>query len=170
MIRGVTDRAVDLVGEGIDCTLRIGELPDSTLIARPIAMATVVTCAALEYLHEHGEPQTLDDLASHRGVNFLSGQSNRTLPWHFSIKGQDRAFESNAGITVAEHLDSVSLVEILRRHRPAPRPVALRYPSRAHWALAAGSRLLSVVRGSHRPKAVIPLFFETVAIQSPAGL
>jgi len=135
MILGVTDRAVEFVGEGIDFTLRIGELPDSTSIARPIAMTTVVTCAALECLHEHGEPQTLDDLASHHGVNFLSGQSNRTLPWHFSIKVQDRAFESNAGITVAEHLDSLSLVEILRPHRPAPRPLALLYPSRAHLAL-----------------------------------
>jgi LysR family transcriptional regulator for bpeEF and oprC len=158
MVLGVTDRAVDLIGEGIDCALRIGDLPDSTLIARPIAMATMVTCAAPEYLHEHGEPETLDDLASHRGVNFLSGQSNRTLPWHFSVKGQDRAFVSNAGITVtesnayvqcgvsgfgiiqapgitvAEHLDSRGLVEILKPYRPAPRPVSLLYPSRTHLA------------------------------------
>jgi LysR family transcriptional regulator for bpeEF and oprC len=158
MVLGVTDRAVDLIGEGIDCALRIGDLPDSTLIARPIAMATMVTCAAPEYLHEHGEPETLDDLASHRGVNFLSGQSNRTLPWHFSVKGQDRAFVSNAGITVTEsnayvqcgvsgfgiiqapgitvakHLDSRGLVEILKPYRPAPRPVSLLYPSRTHLA------------------------------------
>lgn len=158
MVLGVTDRAVDLIGEGIDCALRIGDLPDSTLIARPIAMATMVTCAAPEYLNEHGEPETLDDLASHRGVNFLSGQSNRTLPWHFSVKGQDRAFVSNAGITVtesnayvqcgvsgfgiiqapgitvAEYLDSGVLVEILKPYRPAPRPVSVLYPSRTHLA------------------------------------
>jgi LysR family transcriptional regulator for bpeEF and oprC len=158
MVLGVTDRAVDLIGEGIDCALRIGDLPDSTLIARPIAMATMVTCAAPDYLNEHGEPKTLDDLASHRGVNFLSGQSNRTLPWHFSVKGQDRSFvpdagitvtESHAyvqcgvsgfgiiqapGITVAEHLASRSLVEILKPYRPAPRPVSLLYPSRTHLA------------------------------------
>lgn len=158
MVLGVTDRAVDLVGEGIDCALRIGDLPDSTLIARPIAMATMVTCAAPEYLDAHGTPETLDDLVAHRGVNFLSGQSNRTLPWHFSVLGQDRTFisstaitvtESNAyvqcgvsgfgiiqapGITVAEHLDSGALVEILESCRPAPRPVSLLYPSRTHLA------------------------------------
>lgn len=158
MVLGVTDRAVDLIGEGIDCALRIGGLPDSTLISRPIALATMVTCAAPEYLKEHGEPQTLDDLVSHRGVNFLSGQSNRTLPWHFTVKGQDRSFVSNAGITVtesnayvqcgvsgfgiiqapgitvAEYLDSGVLVEILKPYRPPPRPVSLLYPSRTHIA------------------------------------
>lgn len=158
IVLGVTDRAVDLIGEGIDCALRIGDLPDSTLIARPIALATMVTCAAPEYLHTQGLPETLDDLAAHRGVNFLSGQSNRTLPWHFSVNGQSRTFISNAGITVtesnayvqcgvsgfgiiqapgitvAEHLDSGALVEILRPYRPAPRPVSLLYPSRTHLA------------------------------------
>jgi len=158
MILGVTDRAVDLIGEGVDCALRIGDLPDSTLIARPVAMATMVTCAAPDYLNEHGEPKTVGELASHRGVNFLSGQSNRTLPWHFSIKGQDRTFVSSAGITVtesnayvqcgvsgfgiiqapgiavAEHLDSGALVEILKPYRPAPRSVSLLYPSRTHLA------------------------------------
>ncbi|RLU04759.1 LysR family transcriptional regulator [Pseudomonas prosekii] len=158
LVLGVTDRTVDLVGEGIDCALRIGDLPDSTLIARPIALATMVTCAAPEYLQEHGAPETLDDLNAHRGVNFLSGQSNRTLPWHFSVKGQDRTFVSDAGITVtesnayvqcgvsgfgiiqapgisvAEHLASGALVEILEPYRPAPRPVSLLYPSRTHLA------------------------------------
>lgn len=119
-------------------------------------MIVLFLCAAPEYLHEHGEPKTLDELPSHRGVNFLSGQSNRTLPWHFSIKGQDRTFVSSAGITVtesnayvqcgvsglgiiqapsfavAEHLDSGALVEILKPYRPAPRSVSLLYPSRTH--------------------------------------
>jgi LysR family transcriptional regulator for bpeEF and oprC len=158
MVLGVTDRTVDLVGEGIDCALRIGELPDSTLIARPVGVATMVTCAAPQYLHDHGEPETLEDLNSHQGVNFLSGQSNRTLPWHFSVGGKDRAYTSNAGITVTEsnayvqcgaagfgiiqapgiavsqYLNSGALVEILRPYRPAPRPVTVLYPSRTHLA------------------------------------
>lgn len=158
LILGVTDRTVDLVGEGIDCALRIGELPDSTLIARPIGMATMVTCAAPTYLHEHSEPTTLEDLVAHRGVNFLSGQNNRTLPWHFSIDGQDRAYISHAGITatesnayvqcglagfgilqapgtaVGQYLASGALVEILRSYRPQPRPVTVLYPSRTHLA------------------------------------
>lgn len=158
LVLGVTDRTVDLVGEGIDCALRIGELPDSTLIGRPVGMAVMVTCAAPAYLREHTEPKTLEELASHRGVNFLSGQSNRTLPWHFSVNGRDRAYISDAGITVtesnayvqcgvagfgiiqapgiavAQYLDSGALVEILKPYRPAPRPVTVLYPSRTHIA------------------------------------
>lgn len=158
VILGVTDRTVDLVGEGVDCVLRIGELPDSTLIARPVGVATMVTCAAPQYLHGHSEPETLEELKSHQGVNFLSGQSNRTLPWHFSVGGKDRTYTSNAGITVTEsnayvqcgvagfgiiqapgiavsqYLNSGALVEILKPYRPAPRPVSVLYPSRTHLA------------------------------------
>jgi len=158
LVLGVTDRTVDLVGEGIDCALRIGVLPDSTLIARPIGMAIMVTCAAPKYLHEHGEPVTLDDLDNHQGVNFLSGQNNRPLPWHFSVDGQDRAYLSHAGIAVTEsnayvqcgvagfgiiqapgiaveqYLASGALVEILKPYRPLPRPITVLYPSRKHLA------------------------------------
>lgn len=158
LVLGVTDRTVDLVGEGIDCALRIGELPDSTLIARPIGMATMVTCAAPKYLHEHSEPTELEDLVDHRGVTFLSGQNNRTLPWHFSVDGQDRTYISHAGIAVTEsnayvqcgvagfgilqvpgiavdqYLTNGALVEILKPFRPQPRPVTLLYPSRTHLA------------------------------------
>ena len=158
VVLGVTDRTVDLVGEGIDCALRIGDLPDSTLIARPVGMATMVTCAAPHYLHEYSEPKKLEDLVAHRGVNFLSGQSNRTLPWHFSVDGRDRAYISNAGITVTEsnayvqcgvagfgiiqapgiavgqYLASGALVEVLKPFRPDPRPVTVLYPSRTHLA------------------------------------
>lgn len=158
LILGVTDRTVDLVGEGVDCALRIGELPDSTLIARPIGLATMVTCAAAHYLQDHGVPVTLEDLAAHKGVNFVSGQNNRTLPWHFSLAGQDRSYlspgaiavtESHAyvqcgvagfgiiqapGIAVSQYLASGALVEILRANRPPPRPVSVLYPSRTHLA------------------------------------
>lgn len=158
LILGVTDRTVDLVGEGIDCALRIGEWPDSSLIARQVGMATMVTCAAPTYLQVHSEPEGLEDLATHQGVNFLSGQNNRILPWHFSVEGQDKAYISNAGITVTEstayvqcgvaghgiiqapgiavghYLESGALVEILKPYRPAPRPVTVLYPSRTHLA------------------------------------
>ena len=155
---GVTDRTVDLVAEGIDCVLRIGDLPDSSLVARDIGSATMVTCASAGYLQACGVPQTLQALAGHRCVGFLSGQNNRPLPWHFSVEDEDRPHtprggitvnESNAyvqcgvagfgiiqapGITVGAFLDSGELVEVLGAFRPKPRRVSVLYPSRTHLA------------------------------------
>ncbi|TWI49237.1 LysR family transcriptional regulator for bpeEF and oprC [Pseudomonas duriflava] len=158
LVLGVTDRAVDLVAEGVDCVLRIGELPNSSLIARSIGQATMVTCASPAYLNEYGEPKTLDDLNAHQGVVFLSGQSKRPLPWQFFDGGSDQTYisrhgitvnESNAyvecgvagfgilqapGITLDRYLEDGSLVEVLRNYRPRPRPISVLYPSKSHLA------------------------------------
>ena len=158
LVVGVTDRTVDLVAEGVDCVLRIGDLPDSSMVAKPIGSVAMVTCAAAQYLKDRGEPQTLSDLADHKGVNFLSGQSNRPLCWHFLEDGVDRPFpsrgvitvnESNAyvqcalagfgiiqapGITVDAYLATGELVEILPQLRPARRKVSVLYPTRTHLA------------------------------------
>lgn len=97
---GVTDRRVDLVAEGIDCALRISELPDSSMVAREIGTATMVTCASAGYLQACGVPKTPQDLKDHRCVSFISGQNNRPLPWHFSVNGEDRPHTPHGGITV----------------------------------------------------------------------
>ena len=155
---GVSDRTVDLVAEGIDCVLRIGDLPDSSMVAREIGTAIMVTCASPGYLHACGAPRTLHDLRGHRCVSFLSGQSNRPLPWHFSVDEKDHPHiphggiavnESNAyvqcavagfgivqapGIAVETFLASGGLVEVLEAHRPRPRLVSVLYPSRTHLA------------------------------------
>ncbi|RON42551.1 LysR family transcriptional regulator [Pseudomonas brassicacearum] len=155
---GVTDRAVDLVAEGIDCALRIGDLPDSSMVAREIGTAIMVTCASPGYLQAFRTPVTLQDLSDHRCVSFLSGQNHRPLPWHFSEDGEDRPHtphggitlnESNAyvqcgvagfgiiqapGITVETFLESGELVEVLGAFRPKPRLVSVLYPSRTHLA------------------------------------
>ncbi|MGT2474122.1 LysR family transcriptional regulator [Paraburkholderia terrae] len=158
LVLGVTDRAVDLVAEGVDCALRIGELPDSSLIGRRMGAAVMLTCASPGYLEEHGAPLSLSDLPAHRRVNFLSGHDNRPLTWRFCDNGEETSAtfhssisvnESNAyvhcgvagfgliqapGILVEEHLASGQLVEVLASYRPAPWPVSLLYPSRAHVA------------------------------------
>lgn len=60
------DRRVDLVDEGFDLAIRIGELDDSSLIARRLATTTQVVCASPLYLERHGEPTTPTDLLDHR--------------------------------------------------------------------------------------------------------
>ena len=59
------DRQVDLIQEGIDVAIRIAQLQDSSLIARPLAPITTVICASPTYLQAHGTPATPQDLQQH---------------------------------------------------------------------------------------------------------
>jgi LysR family transcriptional activator of dmlA len=61
----LVDRAVDLVGEGIDIDIRVGEVHEPQLIAHRIAAGSRVLCAAPAYLERRGMPKTLADLAQH---------------------------------------------------------------------------------------------------------
>src|SRR5688572_17362492 len=59
------DRYVNLVEESVDVAIRIGNLSDSSLVARKLTTTRAVACASPAYLEEHGEPETPEDLASH---------------------------------------------------------------------------------------------------------
>ena len=62
----------DWRGDGVDCGVVLGELPDSRLVARHLGDLPRVTCASRRYLDVHGMPGDLDDLASHTSVKWLS--------------------------------------------------------------------------------------------------
>jgi len=70
-----TDNMVDIIREGYDLAIRIGELEDSTLVAKKLAPETRVICASPRYLEEIGEPQSLEDLEMH---NCLSAGAQET--------------------------------------------------------------------------------------------
>jgi len=74
----VSDRQVNLVEEGFDLAIRIGELADSSLIARRIATSRLILCAAPVYLQEHGRPAEPRDLSAHvcLGYPYWSGYQN----------------------------------------------------------------------------------------------
>lgn len=78
---GVSDRRVDLVGDGVDCVLRGGELTDSSLVARRVAELPMVVCAAPGYLQRAGKPEHPLALASapHSVVGFLSAHTGKVL-------------------------------------------------------------------------------------------
>lgn len=61
----LTDEFSDIVGGGFDLAIRIGELSDSSLVARRLAPVRRLLCAAPDYLEKHGVPRRLDDLARH---------------------------------------------------------------------------------------------------------
>ncbi len=150
-----TDRRVDLVREGFDCVLRVGPLTDSSLVARPLGALEMANLASAAYLAEFGVPRTLEDLARHRLVQYVTtlGQRCPGFEWRDET-GQTRFLPMPGALTVCdsnsyaaaclaglgitqvprhgteqEVLDG-RLVEILPEFRPAPMPVHLLYAHR----------------------------------------
>ncbi|HCO54829.1 MAG TPA: LysR family transcriptional regulator [Pelagibacterium sp.] len=77
----VSERYVSLIEDGVDVAIRIGELPDSSLLARQIGCVEAVVVAAPAYLAEHGTPTDLDELASHSCLPFTFQGNSKT--WKF---------------------------------------------------------------------------------------
>lgn len=153
---GVTDRAVDLVHEGIDCAVRVGPLSDSSLVARKIGDIVLCNCASPAYLRKHGVPQAIEDLDRHLAVGYASPTSGRIEEWEW-VEGNDvrsRAISARLTVNNAEayiacclaglgliqiplydvrhHLDAGELVEVMPDLRAAPMPVHILYPHRRH--------------------------------------
>ncbi|WJD60486.1 LysR family transcriptional regulator [Pseudomonas kurunegalensis] len=84
----LSDRAVDLIGEGYDLALRIGALEDSSLIARRIASVERVYCASPDYLQARGVPTAPDELVRH---DCLPYGHSRQVQWQFRQGGKAQA-------------------------------------------------------------------------------
>lgn len=101
----LTDRAVNLVEEGIDCAIRAANIPDdSTLIARHISNVRWITCAAPAYLRARGTPKRIADLEQHNCIRFISQSTGRTVDWHFDDAGAPRSYtpRGNLGVSSLE--------------------------------------------------------------------
>lgn len=82
----LNDRFIDPLEEGVDVTVRIGALRDSSLIARRLSPARRVLVAAPAYLKRHGTPKTPDDLAQHRCLVY--GHTTTLQRWELTQDGQ----------------------------------------------------------------------------------
>lgn len=139
------DRLVNLVDEGVDVAIRIGELPDSTLQAIRVGQVRQVICASPTYLAAHGTPQKPDDLHDHAIVSASSVTPNPEwrlvedgvaravrLPARLTTTTNDSALAaavSGFGITrllsyqVAEHVRGGRLQAVMTAYEPVPLPV-----------------------------------------------
>jgi DNA-binding transcriptional LysR family regulator len=86
----LSDRNLDLMEEGIDVAIRIGQLPASDLIARPLADYRLIACASPAYLAARGVPVHPRDLAAHDCLHHGSG--NRASPRLWTFTGPDGVF------------------------------------------------------------------------------
>src|ERR1700761_666561 len=82
------ERHFDLVAEGIDCALWIGEIGDASLFARRVGFLYFATCAAPSYIAAHGLPTHPRELAQHRCINHFAPHGGETLEWTFSKDGE----------------------------------------------------------------------------------
>jgi DNA-binding transcriptional LysR family regulator len=83
-----TDRMVNLVEEGFDAAVRIGQLGDSSLVARKLAAVRLVTCAAPAYLARAGTPESPEDLARHEAI--IDTNAADPSAWRFRSDGRAR--------------------------------------------------------------------------------
>lgn len=153
---GSSDRAVDLVHEGVDCALRIGPLAASSLVARPLGEIELINCASPAYLARHGTPREPKELAAHEVVDYVSPSSGRSVPWEWVADGQTHTVQPRSRVSannaetyiacalaglgliqipafdVQHQLRSGELVALMPEARAAPMPVHLVYPHRKH--------------------------------------
>ena len=83
---GLNDRLVDLAEEGWDLAIRIGNLSDSSLIARRIAPCRMVVCAAPSYLRARGDPRTVSSLAGHNCLGYTLSRLSGVDRWMFGAR------------------------------------------------------------------------------------
>ncbi|HBQ1170722.1 TPA: LysR family transcriptional regulator [Klebsiella aerogenes] len=143
----LTNRMVDLVDEGIDLAIRIGDIQRTDLVAKYLASYRMAICAAPDYLARHGTPQTPADLAGHQCLSHTvwTARNEWRLPgaaeevrWK-----RDAVLRCNDGyalrmaavagaglllqpeVLLAEDLANGRLVRILQNYTPEPRPIHL---------------------------------------------
>lgn len=141
----LVDRVVNLVEEGLHLAVRIGRLPNSSLVARKLGDIQMATCAAPAYLAHRGTPRTLDDLRKHDCLVFsdapgpvdwrFQSREARTRVsvtgrlWMNSLDALVLASIQGAGIVraptwqVAEHIESGRLQPVLEKYAPPATPV-----------------------------------------------
>ncbi|HEX2604581.1 MAG TPA: LysR family transcriptional regulator [Oxalicibacterium sp.] len=156
----VSERHINLVEEGIDIAIRVGNLNDSTLVSRRIGTATFATVASRAYLEKYGVPEKPSDLEHHQCLTYLFNGAPR--PWLFNDsagtfpfvpKGPVRTndFENiraavlsglgiahNGSLFFQQEVKSGEIVQLLKDFAPAPLPI--------HVVWAGSRRLPSKVR------------------------
>ena len=80
----LSERMVDLIEDGFDVAVRVGELPDSSLIARQLAPCRMVVCGAPSYFEKHGTPRTPADLTAHNCLTVTGTGSSYYRAWHLT--------------------------------------------------------------------------------------
>jgi LysR family transcriptional regulator for bpeEF and oprC len=156
LVIGVGDRPVDLVQEAVDCAVRVGELADSSLVAKRIGFFDFVICGAPSYFERHPQPKNAQDLEQHCLVKYFSSRTGRLSDWEFRENGVDITIKSRDCIAVNDadaylgcglhglgliktarfmtqpHIESGELIEVLATLERPVYPISVVYPTNRH--------------------------------------
>lgn len=154
----LSDRIVDIVTEGVDCAVRIGDLEDSRLISIKLAETRRVVVASPDYLTRHGTPLHPWDLQRHRCLT-LGPSSSQSRGWQFVVHGEPvqlrltNVLRCNDGAVlrdwavnglglawrsmweVSDDIADGKLVEVLGEFANTPFGIYVVYPQRRHLPL-----------------------------------
>lgn len=150
----IGNRLVDLIEEHYDIAIRVGPLPDSSLIAQKISSQKVLIVASPEFCRQHGTPDDIADLASLPSVTQISGEWGRIhqfrhkgkaidfeAPQHFTMNSA--AAVRNACLTgygftllpdsmIAKDISEGRLVRQLQNYEPMEQPIYASYAERRY--------------------------------------
>jgi DNA-binding transcriptional LysR family regulator len=154
----LSDRVVDIVNEGVDCAVRVGDLPDSSLVGVRLADNRRLCVAAPSYLKRAGTPASPAELARHACLT-LSSEASQTRGWAFKVGGETTHLRLAgrldctdgqvlhdwcvAGLGIAwrsvwevrEDLQAGRLVSVLDEFAAAPNGIYAVFPHARHLAL-----------------------------------
>jgi LysR family transcriptional regulator for bpeEF and oprC len=164
----VGDRMVDMVEGRGDVWIRIGELKDSSMVARRIYQTRNLCCAAPEFLAQHGTPRTPQELSSFRCLAFIHPNSGQNVPWTFSKGKQEFSWAppGNIAINHAETLihaaaSGAGIVQLLTLSLNPQIRAGLLAPVLADWA-TPGPPVSVVYHQSHQLSAKVRVFVDFV--------
>lgn len=166
----MNDRVLDLVQEGIDVGLRVGNLSDSSLIARRIGRLRGFTCASPEFIERFGEPKTPADLKPEHCIAMFRIGNNQTREWMYRKDGVEHSITPAAPLAfsdpesaVAAAVSGAGFVRALDFTVEAQVASGLLRPVLADWNEGSWWPV-SVVYPQHRqPTAKIRAFIDFVA-------
>lgn len=148
------DYRVDMIKEGIDCVVRVGNLDDSSLIARHLTQYRSLNCVSPSYAEQFGIPQTIEELANHKLIEYSHSLGNldaqfeyledgkvkqQSMPSSLAVNGTDAYLDAClAGLGIAQipvigaesFIEKGLLIPVLDQCEAEPMPVSLLYSSR----------------------------------------
>jgi LysR family transcriptional regulator, regulator for bpeEF and oprC len=151
-----TDRYVDLIEEGVDVSVRLGVLRDSSLMARRVSETQFRVVGAPSYFTRHGRPRTPDDLATHNCLALTLRDTRLARDWRFARDGAEATVSPNGSMSFSDgaalcdaaiagyglaqihgyYIDDAikagRLVPVLEKFKPKADPIWLVYPQARH--------------------------------------